>query len=153
MHKSLELFLRIPDWPACTTVAPALFPALTPVGSIVSYLQNSILIFYSNFLKAILFQYITRRTLGLWHYNPRSLKFESGLIWLWLRNSDRWRNGNTCCLEHLDADSLAFCPDRQSGAVFFQINFLKRLQVLLDIGPFKLEALADQSVVQFLFQH
>lgn len=26
------------------------------------------LIFYSRFVKAILFQYITRRTLGLWHY-------------------------------------------------------------------------------------
>jgi hypothetical protein len=29
-----------------------------------------LLIFYSRFLKAILFQYITRRALGLWHYTP-----------------------------------------------------------------------------------
>jgi hypothetical protein len=71
------------------------------------------------------------------------MKFESSLFWLRLRNSDRWRNGNTCYLEHIDGNTLAFCSYCQDVAVFFQRNFLKHLQVLLDIGPFKLEALAE----------
>jgi hypothetical protein len=47
--------------------------------------------------------------------------------------------------------SLTFCPNRQCGAIFLQDYLLKCFQILFDVDPHKLEALTDQSVVQFLF--